>query len=82
MSNPHSRIRRAKRRSEAAILFSGYDSKFVPGSDPENPQEPDLCPTCGGEGYVDMTLGGIPQSDPHATCPDCDGSGVAKTQEG
>lgn len=34
------------------------------------------CETCGGSGTIDETLGGYGDSNPAATCPDCDGIGV------
>lgn len=72
MSNPYSRIRRAKRRKEA-------ESQFEDASPVTLTSEP--CSTCDGTGVVggfESAEGGY-RNDP---CPDCDGSGVAKPQEG
>ena len=41
--------------------------------------EPIQCETCQGAGKINETLGGHSFSDPSATCPDCDGSGVIES---
>jgi DnaJ-class molecular chaperone len=33
------------------------------------------CETCNGEGTIDERLGGYCDSNPAATCPDCEGVG-------
>ena len=38
-------------------------------------EEEHECETCNGEGTIDQALGGEWNSDPKATCPDCDGHG-------
>lgn len=38
-------------------------------------QEERECETCGGKGTIDERLGGEWNSNPKATCPDCDGLG-------
>lgn len=39
------------------------------------------CETCGGTGEIDETLGGESFSDPHAKCPDCDGTNTIDDDE-
>jgi len=71
MSNPYSRIRRAQRRRESSHPDDTSHAILPPGP----------CETCGGTGWI----GGPSYYDPGEggePCPDCDGSGVARMQEG
>lgn len=72
MSNPYSRIRRAKRRRETSRPEDTSHAILPPGP----------CETCGGTGTVEDALDEPPFDDVYGTCPDCDGSGVSKMQEG
>lgn len=71
MSNPYSLIRRAQRRRETSQPEDTSHAILPPGP----------CETCGGTGTVGGFMNGESEI-PLDLCPDCDGSGVAKMQEG
>jgi hypothetical protein len=64
----------------AGSTQEGKSTKHIPKSKHKPPvywyaYKPMGCQTCNGTGEIDETLGGEPFSNPHATCPDCNGRG-------
>ena len=63
-------------RARAALAQPEPGGRPAPAPAGEVCKEEIDCETCGGSGTIDETLGGYGDSNPAATCPDCDGIGV------